>query len=293
MSGGAIGNSVTLAERMTLDRISPETWRSRHSNTNQNGRSYGGQLLGQALHAALLDESPEREPTMMQFLFLQGAMPDKPVDYTVSNLQTGKRFHSIGVHGTQGERTVLQAQVSCALPIDGPTHSRPSLAPADEEPESLPHLAQVSSKLRDQLALMGGYGRDINDCIEFRIPDAERQLTGATADYRFRFWIRVPHHLPDVPRMQAACFAYLSDWWINFCNMAPHLKRAGERPLYITSLNHSVWLHRLPRCDGWLHVASESLHAAHGRGFSIAHYHDLEGRHIATASQDCLLAYGD
>jgi acyl-CoA thioesterase-2 len=293
MSGVAGDKVITLAQRMALDPISPQTWRSRHSDANQNGRSYGGQLLGQAFHAALLDAPPAREPTMMQFLFLQGAMPDKPVDYTVSGLQNGKRFHSIGVRGAQGDRAVLQAQVSCALPLDGPTHARPSPVRADEDPERLPRLAQVSSQLRDQLALMGGYGRDVNDCIEFRIPEAERQLAGATADHRFRYWIRVPHSLPDLPRLQAACFAYLSDWWLNFCSMAPHLKRAGERPIYITSLNHGVWLHRVPRCDRWLHVASESLHAAHGRGLSIAHYHDLEGRHVATASQDCLLAYGD
>lgn len=293
MNDAAVDSALTLAQRMALDRIAPQTWRSRHSDSNQNGRSYGGQLLGQAFHAALLDAPPEREPTAMQFLFLQGAMPDRPVDYTVSELQSGKRFHSVGVRGAQGERTVLQAQVSCALPLDGPTHARPSLAPAGEVPERQSRLAQVSSTLRDQLALMGGYGRDVNDCIEFRIPDAERQLDGATADHRFRYWMRVPHSLPDAPHVQAACFAYLSDWWLNFCSMAPHLKRAGERPIYITSLNHGLWLHRVPRCDGWLHVASESLHAAHGRGFSIAHYHDLEGRHVATATQDCLLAYAD
>ena len=117
MSGEAGDHVITLAQRMALDRISPQTWRSRHSDANQNGRSYGGQLLGQAFHAALLDAPPEREPTMMQFLFLQGAMPDKPVDYTVSGLQSGKRFHSIGVRGAQWDRTALQAQVSCALQI--------------------------------------------------------------------------------------------------------------------------------------------------------------------------------
>lgn len=293
MSERTVDGTPTLAQRMALDRIAPRLWRSRHGDANNNGRSYGGQLLGQAFHAALLEAPPERVPTMMQFLFMQGAMPEQPVDYAVSGLQGGKRFHSLGVRGTQGERTVLQAQVSAALPLDGPAHDRPSSAPAGEHPERLHRLDQVPLPLREQLALMGGYGRDVNDCIEFRIPDAVRQLAGATADHRFRYWIRVPYGLPDVPRLQAACFAYLSDWWLNFCSIAPHLKQAGERSLYITSLNHCVWLHRVPRCDGWLHVASESLHAAHGRGLSLAHYHDLEGRHVATATQDCLLAYVD
>lgn len=75
MNDAAVDSAITLAQRMALDRIAPQTWRSRHSDSNQNGRSYGGQLLGQAFHAALLDAPPEREPTAMQFLFLQGAMP--------------------------------------------------------------------------------------------------------------------------------------------------------------------------------------------------------------------------
>ena len=54
MNDAAVDSAITLAQRMALDRIAPQTWRSRHSDSNQNGRSYGGQLLGQAFHAALL-----------------------------------------------------------------------------------------------------------------------------------------------------------------------------------------------------------------------------------------------
>lgn len=142
---------------------------------------------------------------------------------------------------------------------------------------------------------MGGYVRDVNDCIAFRIPDAERQVGGSTADHRFRYWIRAPHRLPDAPSLQAVCFACLSDSWLNFSRMALHPKRAGEQPIYISSLNHGVWLHMVPRCDGWLHVASiaSTRHMEAGlRRLTRAHYHDLQGQHVATATQDCLLACG-
>jgi acyl-CoA thioesterase-2 len=63
--------------------------------------------------------------------------------------------------------------------------------------------------------------------------------------------------------------------------------------MYIASLNHAIWLHRPPRADQWLHVRTTSPGSAGGRGLSIAAVHDLRGHHIATLSQECLMAYAD
>lgn len=285
--------ALTLADRLQLKAAGPGRWRSQHGDANQNGRSYGGQLLGQALRAALMEAPAGRPPTMMQFLFLQGALPDQPIVFDVKRLQDGKRFTSLHVRGTQGERTVLDAQVSCALNLPGPSLAEASLAPAGEGPEDLATLAEVPEALRDRLALMGGYGRDCNAAIDFRIPEPLRQIDGATAQRHFRYWMKVPQALPEDAHLHAAAFAYLSDWWLNYCMLAPHLARAGERGMYVSSLNHALWLHAPPRADRWLHVHASNVHAANGRGLAIAQYHDQGGRHIATATQDCLMTYTD
>lgn len=287
------GDALTLADRLTLKAAGPGRWRSLHGDANQNGRSYGGQLLGQALRAALLEAPAGRAPTMMQFLFLQGAQPDQPIVFDVKRLQDGKRFTSLHVRGTQGERTVLDAQVSCALDLPGPSLAEASSAPAGERPEDLVTLAEVPEALRDRLALMGGYGRDCNAAIDFRIPEPLRQIDGATAQRHFRYWMKVPQALPEDAQLHAAAFAYLSDWWLNYCMLSPHLARAGERGMYVSSLNHALWLHAPPRADRWLHVQASNVHAANGRGLAIAQYHDEDGRHIATATQDCLMTYTD
>lgn len=286
-------STPSLADRLTLDPAGPGRWRSRHGDANQNGRSFGGQLLGQAMQAAQLETPGGRRVTMMQFLFLQGAMPDQPIEFEVTPLQEGKRFTSVHVSGTQAARRVLDAQVTCALPLEGPLHEQPSPVPAGEQPHDLQRLEDVPAALRDALALMGGYGRDFNPSVAFRIPDAERQLSGLTASNRFRYWMKVPQALPADPRLHASAFAYLSDWWLNFCILGPHLRHAGEHRMYISSLNHAVWLHRAPRPDDWLHVEAGSVHAAQGRGLAVANYHDQAGRHIATATQDCLVTYLD
>lgn len=284
---------LTLQDRLTLDGIGPGRWRSRHGDANQNGRSYGGQLLGQAMQAALLEAPADRPATMMQFLFLQGALPDRPIEFAVTQLQHGKRFSSLQVRGTQGARTVLDAHVTCALPLPGLEQSEPSSAPAGERPDDLARFEDVPQALRERIALMGGYGRDCNPSVAFRIPEPERQLDGRTAGPRFRYWMKVPQPLPQDARLHASAFAYLSDWWLNFGILAPHLRRAGERGMYISSLNHALWLHQVPQSDAWIHVEASSWHAGHGRGLAVARYHDPQGRHLASATQDCLVTYTD
>ncbi|WP_066266431.1 acyl-CoA thioesterase [Hydrogenophaga palleronii] len=287
-------NELDIEALLTLGATGPGRWRSRHGDANLNGRSYGGQLLGQAMMAALLEAPEGRDATMMQFLFLKGAMPDEPVDFNVTPLQDGKRFSSRNVRGTQGNgRTVLDAQVTCAPPLDAPTHASPTSAPRGERPEDLPGFDEVDRASIGDITRLGGYSQDRKPGVEFRIPNASQQLAEAQMNGCFRFWMRTSQSLPDDPRLHAAAFAYLSDWWLNFSALGLHLRDLNGRKLYISSLNHALWLHRPVRADQWLHVEAISPCAQAGRGLSIGSVHDLQGRHLATMTQECLMAYTD
>jgi acyl-CoA thioesterase-2 len=283
-----------IEELLALEARGEGRWRSRHGDANMNGRAYGGQLLGQAMMAALMDVPEGRTPTMMQFLFMQGAMPDEAMDFHVTALQDGKRFTSRHVRASQGSgRTVLDAQVTCARQLDSPAHATPSPAPVDERPEDLAGLDEVDPALVREITRLGGYSEDRKPSIDFRIPHATRQLTPATMTDRFRFWMRSTQRLPDDDRVQAAAFAYLSDWWLNFSSLGMHLRHLGDRKLYIASLNHAMWMHRPVRADQWLHVQTVSPCSANGRGLSIASVHDRQGRYVASLTQECLMGFAD
>jgi acyl-CoA thioesterase-2 len=280
-------DELDIAALLTLDPAGPGRWRSRHGDGNHNGRSFGGQLLGQAMAAALMDVPDRRAPTMMQFLFLQGAVPEESVELQVATLQEGKRFSSRHVRAEQGNgRTVLDAHVTCALPLEAPEHCSPSMVPHGERPEVLPGLDDLSLDLRRAI-----HRPDGKPSIEFRIPNAKQQLSVQFSGRSFRFWMRAAHALPDDPRIHAAAFAYLSDWWLNFSSLGLHLPELRSRSLYITSLNHAMWLHRPPRVDQWLHVRTVSPASAAGRGLSIGEVHNIEGCHLATLAQQCLMTY--
>lgn len=280
-----------LSALLTLRETGPWRFRSCHGDANLNGRSYGGQGLGQAMRAAAMTVAPERQATAMQFMFLQGSAPDRAIDFEVTPLQDGKRFSSRHVRARQGERIVFDAQVSFAVSLDAPAHADASTA-LESQPEELASLPPAPWPWEEALRRLGGYSLNEKSCMDFRIPDVERQLAPATAGARLRFWLRAREPLAPEPGLHASAFAYLSDWWLNFSSLGPHLDalRDGRR-LYISSLNHCIWFHRPFAADQWMHVDSRSPCAAEGRGLSIAQVHDRNGRLVASASQECLMAY--
>jgi acyl-CoA thioesterase-2 len=284
----------TLDALLALAPDGPGRWCSRHGDPNMNGRTYGGQLLGLALRAALHDVPPDRAASMMQFLFLQGAMPDEAINLQVTPLQDGRRFSARHVRASQGSgRTVLDAQVTCARALDAPFHAVPSAAPTDERPESLARTKDLDAELLGPLSCLGGYSGGANAFIDMRLPEPDRQLALASMGGRLRFWLRISKPLSPDPKLHVAAFGYLSDWWLNFAALGLHLRALGGRRLYIASLNHAMWLHRPFRADEWLHVDSHSPNTALGRGFSRAIVHDAQGLAVASLTQECLVTYAD
>ncbi len=285
-------NGVDLEALLALEGVGPLHYRTRHGDPNENGRSYGGQLLAHAMLAASASVPADRPATAMQLLFLQGALHDLPLDLRVSVLQEGKRFSSRHVRGTQGEgRTVLDAHLTFAVPSAGPSHA--AATSAREAPASQPRLRDLPADCGRRLHALGPYNMEEKACLDFRLVDGARTL--ATSDEpRARFWLRARMNAESA-RLHEGAFAYMSDWWLNYSSLGSHageLTDAGRR-IYIASLNHSIWFHRPFRADRWLHFDTESANAAVGRGLSLARIHDESGLLVATASQECLMAYAE
>jgi acyl-CoA thioesterase-2 len=285
-------NDRDIAALLTLDEVAPGAYRSRHGDPNLNGRSYGGQLLGQAMMAASRTAPPGRTVSMMQMLFLQGAIPDQPIDFIVTSVQDGKRFASRHVTATQAAsgRRILDAQVTFAVPLDAPAHQTP--LSAQDDPRALPTLSQMPAEWEEKLNLLGGYSLREKPGMDFRVPDMHRQVAPGAGNATFRFWLKARDALPADAHMHAAALAYLSDWWLNFSAMNAHTGALQPgKGIYTSSLNHGLWLHRPVKADAWLHFDCHSPAAADGRGLAIARVHDEAGVLVASATQECLMGY--
>ena len=279
---------------VSLEGIGHLRYRSRYGDANLNNRSYGGQILGQAMMAAILSAPEDRQPSTLQLLFLRGADPRQRLEFDVKILQEGKRFSSRHVVGVQSDgRIVLNAHATFCAPQPGPRHAAKSSA-LTEDPDNLPPLAVVPPPLMRQLRPLGPYSPQIKPSMDFRIPDMDRQLSAETAQPRLRFWIRSKRPLSPRSHAPAAVFAYLSDWWLNFSSVSGHLRELQSRePLYLSSLNHCIWFHRTFSPDAWMHVETESPCAEGGRGLSIARIHDRNGLMLASSIQETLMTHPD
>jgi acyl-CoA thioesterase-2 len=284
-----------LAQLLQLAPLGPQRFRARRNEANNNGRIYGGQMLGQALVAAALTTPADRPASYLQFLFVAGGLPGQAVDYEVSTLQEGKRFSSRHIRGAQPNgRVVCDASASFAAPIAAPAHQAAASADSGfgRDPERLPGLDEIEApEVRDiETALVYAYRPHV--AIDLRAPYVEDFLRADARQPRTRFFTRLRRRLPDDAPLQAAAFAYLSDFWINFVACLPHVPAAAaaRRRLYIASLNHAVWLHRPVRADEWLLFDCMSPSAALGRGLAIARVYDQNGALVASANQECLIA---
>jgi acyl-CoA thioesterase II len=280
-----------LRDLLALDPIGASTFRTRCGDVNAHGRAYGGQILGQALMAAAHTVPVGRAATAMQFMFLQGTLHDEALDLQVTPLQDGKRFSARHVRGVQSRgRLVFDAQVSFAVPIDAPAHAVPPRVPL-EDPETLPTIDQLPSAWADAVERAVSYSMSLKPVLDFRLAAPPEYLRLDLPEPQLPFWVRVKDRLPDDPDLHAAAFAYLSDWWLNYSAVGGHQGDAESiGGLYVASLNHAIWLHRPLRADEWLHFDCTSPSAASGRGFTIARIHDRDGRMLASATQECLMA---
>lgn len=288
-----------LEALLRLDPVGPSTFRSRYGYANARGTVFGGQLLAQSLMAASMTVSAERDVTALQFMFLQSADPARAIDFEVTPLQDGKRFASRHVRGTQAAtsgaaaRLVLDAQVTFAVELPGPSHATPSRA-SDVDPDTLPRMADLPADAADAVWRTVGYPLD-SSTLDLRIGDPSEGLGLDSPAATLSFWLKTLDPLLDDRMLQAAAFAFLSDWWINFAAVGVHvrqLERDGER-LHVASLNHAIWFHRPLRADRWLYFDVQSPSTARGRGLSIGTIYDIDGVLVASATQESLTTPGN
>ena len=285
-----------IAELLGFERLSEGRFRTRRAETNEHGRIYGGQLLGQALAAAAQTTAPDRSASCMQLLFAAGGLPDQTIDFEVTTLQEGKRFSARNVRGAQpGGRVLCDANIAFARALDSPAHAAPPPADCglDRDPERGQRLEEVDAPGAREVERVLNYMYRPHKAIDMRAPFPDDLMPGRGAgEPRMRFWIRLKERLGEDPALHAAAFAYLSDYWINFVACIAHVRGMSERGamLHVVSLNHAIWFHRPLRADEWLLFDCLSPSGAFGRGLSTARVYSRAGVLVASATQECLLS---
>lgn len=194
---------------------------------------YGGQIVGQALSAALKTVPSEKRVHSLHSYFLMKGNAKRDIIYQVQNLRDGTSFSSRLVTASQQGQVifVLLASFQVPHPASQPVVEHQKAMPMEiPPPESLPTAEQYYASLLDDPRCPEQWKPFIhkrtepNELIDTRVaivsdffaqfgpPPPNRPKQPVISDIpRQALWIKTKKALPDDATVHAAVLAYASD----------------------------------------------------------------------------------
>src|ERR1043166_9311868 len=245
-------------------------------------RVFGGQVIGQALVAALRTVE-NRPPHSMHAYFLLPGDPKVPIIYDVDRIRDGRSFTTRRVVAIQHGHAIFTMAVS--FHGDEPGLAHQASMPDVPKPEELPSEAEIKEKALPHMPepMRRYYERERP--IELRPVEFSRYLGVKSEDAKFHVWIRATGPLPDDPAIHQCVLAYASDMTLLDTALVPHGRTLFERAFMAASLDHALWFHRPFRADQWLLYAQDSPNLSGSRGFSRGLIFARDGALVASVAQ--------
>ena len=284
---GAIENLISILD---LEPLEQNLFRGRSPQQGWQ-RVFGGQVLGQALVAAVRTVSEERFAHSLHAYFLLPGDPSQPIIYEVERTRDGGSFTTRRVKAIQHGKTMFAMSVS--FHIDEPGYDHQSTMPKVPFPEDLPSEADLKGKL---LAILPPNIRSYWERerpIELRPVDVSRYFAREKRDPQQYIWMRASGRLPDTLPLHQCVLAYASDFSLLDTALIAHGKLMFDKEVQLASLDHALWLHRPFRADEWLLYAMDSPSSHGARGFCRGSVFTRDGTLVASVAQEGLMRQRD
>jgi acyl-CoA thioesterase II len=275
-----------MLEILDLEPLDVNLFRGRSPQVGWQ-RVYGGQVIGQALVAAVRTVDASRPPHSMHAYFLLPGDPKVPIIYDVDRIRDGKSFTTRRVTARQHGHPIFSMLVS--FHTDEPGLDHQAAMPKVPPPEDLPNESEMRKNMLPTMPdpVRRYYERERP--IELRPVEFDRYRGKKYPDGRFHVWIRATGRLPDDLAIHQCVLAYASDMTLLDAALAPHGRSLFEQKFMAASLDHALWLHRPFRADDWLLYAQESPNMHGSRGFTRGLIFTREGTLVASVAQEGLV----
>ena len=281
-----LGDFEELLAVLHLKRVDDDTFVGRHPSKNPP-RTFGGQMMAQALVAASRSLPHELPPGAISAHFIAGGDPTKDLEFRVVRLRDERRFANRRVDVMQGDAMLTTAMVSF---VDG--------GRGLEHAIGMPYVPEPLS-LRKIDDLLVGYEETVPQFVEALRPIEWRYTNdpawvmrdkGERLDHN-RVWLKADGPMPDDPVLHNAALVYASDTTVLDSIITTHGLSWGYDRIFAATVNHSVWFHRPIRFDEWVLYSTSSPVAADSRGLGTGHFFDQSGLMVATVVQEGIIKY--
>ncbi len=281
--GNALGDLVALLD---LEKLEENLFRGRGPSEGWQ-RVYGGQVLGQALVAAVRTVPEDRLAHSAHAYFLLAGDPRAPIVYEVERIRDGGSFTTRRVKAIQHGRAIFAMSVSFQKSEASFDHAVPM--PDVPPPETLPSEKDLLARLMPHLPQsMRGYWERERP-IELRLVDPSRYLDREPRLPVQQVWMRATGQLPDNPALHQCVLAYASDFTLLDTALIAHGKLMFDPDIQLASLDHAMWFHRPVRADDWLLYVQDSPSAYGARGLCRGSVFTRDGRLVASTAQEGLV----
>lgn len=270
---------------LDLEKLEENLYRGRGPSVGWQ-RVYGGQVLGQALVAAVRTAPADRMAHSAHAYFLLAGDPQAPIIYEVERIRDGTSFTTRRVKAIQHGRAIFAMSVSFHKPEPGFDHG--AKMPDVPPPEDLPNEKDLLLRLMPHLpGNMRSYWERERP-IELRLVDPSRYLEREPRTPVQQVWMRASGRLPDDPAFHQCVLAYASDFTLLDTALIAHGKLMFDPDIQMASLDHAMWFHRPVRADEWLLYAQDSPSAHGARGLCRGSIFTRDGALVASMAQEGL-----
>ncbi|KQU47738.1 acyl-CoA thioesterase II [Rhodococcus sp. Leaf278] len=267
---------ASIEDILELERIENDIYRGR-TFPSRLPRTFGGQVAGQALVAAVRTVAPEFRVHSLHGYFLRPGNPNEPAVFMVDRVRDGRSFCTRRVTGIQHGKAIFTMSASFHGDDDGISHQ--DLMPDVVGPETLPDpttLAEYDSS----------YYKEWSEWDIRLIPD-DQTVKHPNFAAQQRVWFRYRDTLPDDQVFHVCALAYMSDMTLIGSAKVPHPDAVTQT----ASLDHALWFLRPFRADEWLLYDQTSPSADFGRALAQGRIFDTSGRMVAAVVQEGLMRF--
>ena len=252
-----------------------------------HGRSFGGQVVGQAISAAGTTVPADRRIHSMHGYFLRPGSSSERMTFEVARLHDGRSFSTRRVQAYQAGDVLMSMIASFQGVEGGAEHQERIDLSGVPAPDDLPTVWEKYGHLAD----VARASWVLNRPFDMRYVESDIVLRVEERTSRQRLWLRARDTLPESPLLHSAALAFASDYVL----MEPVLRRHGvpwaTPGLSSASLDHAMWFHRPFRADEWLLYELDSPTAQGGRGLAHGRFYDRDGELVASVAQESMLRF--
>ena len=265
-----------IEDILAIERLDRDLYRGHPIETHLQ-RTFGGQVAGQTLTAAVSTVDDDKHVHSLHGYFIRPGLPHVPTLFMVDRLRDGRSFATRRVTAVQEGEAIFSMSASFHLrDQEGIEHQDPMPEVIDADEIPAPRYEDLDETHRVFVDEWSQW--------DIRIVPRDRLRGSSQITSQQRVWFRCSDTLPDDPNFHVCTLAYMSDMTLLSSAKVVH----PDEPTQDASLDHAMWFLRPFRADDWLLYDQSSPSAFGGRTLTQGRIFDRSGRLVAAVTQEGL-----